>query len=228
MHQPQFWHLGSGTLTSNLAEWAHDEMDIETIVCPANDGHQHPGKRLTDLSVTLPGHCVEDIVWTWYSECLLTDRVLELFRASGFTGFDVKPVKATYRRTKGQPPRLWELVVTGWAGVAPSESGIRLIEHCPACGHRVYSAWLHPEKLVVPSQWDGSDFFMVWPLPGQVFLTDRVEQTIRAKGLSGYILERPEALVWPSSVIPHISPGRLSYHMPEERARELGEPLGIY
>jgi len=228
MHESKFFHLGSGTSTSKLAEWAHSEMDVETVICPANEGHQRPGKRLTGLSVTLPGYNIEDFVWTWYSECLITDRVLELFKDSGVTGFEVKPVRAAFKRAQESPPRLWQLVVTGWAGIAPPESGIKLIEDCPACGHKVYSAWTNPERLVTPSQWDGSDFFMVWPLPMHIFLTERVAQLIRESSLAGSILKPSENLVFSPQVVPTLSPGRLLYHMPEQRARELGEPLGIY
>jgi hypothetical protein len=153
---------------------------------------------------------------------------VELFRASGLTGFGVRPVKARYKRADVEPPCLWELVVTGWAGMAPPESGVRLIEDCPACGLKVYSAWTNPERLIAPSQWDGSDFFMVWPLPMDIFVTEHVAQVIGEKRLSGGVLEPFEDITFPLEVVPKLSPGRLSYHMPEPRARELGEPLGIY
>jgi len=228
MLQSHFLHLSSPEPTARLAEWVDNEIDTERVRCPINDGHQRGGKRLNNLSIALPGSSVDDFVWTWCSECLLTDRVLELFKASGFTGFEVKPVKARFRYANEVPPRLWELVVTGWAGMAPAESGIKLIEDCPACGHKVYSAWTNPEKLIAHSQWDGSDFFMVWPIPNYVFVTERVAQTVRDNGLSGAVLKSPGELMFPRRVIPTLSPGRLSYSMPEQRARELGEPLGIY
>jgi hypothetical protein len=226
MNRPQFFHLGSTESLARLAEWVDAEIDTEKVVCPVNDGHQRGGKRLTNLSVSLPGHTIEGFVWTWYSECLLTDRVLELFKSSGFTGFEVKQVKARYKRSTEVPPRLWELVVTGWAGVAPPKSGIKLIEDCPVCGHKAYSAPTNLARLINPSQWDGSDFFMVWPLPKYIFTTDRVAQVIRANRVAGAVLSRPEDLSF--SPDDTIGGGRLSYWMPEERARELGEPLGIY
>jgi hypothetical protein len=223
---PGFFHLDSGTSMSRLAEWARGEVDLETVICPVDDGHQRSGKRLTDLSVILPGRTVEDIVWTWYSECLLTDRVLEMFRDKGFTGFEVQPVKTRYKRADEVPPRLWELVITGWAGMAPPESGIKLVEECHVCGYKAYSGWTRPETLVPASQWDGSDFFMVWPLPKYIFITERVAQAIREARLSGGVLTPLEGLV--ASQNASLGPGRLSYHMPEQRAMELGGPLGIY
>jgi len=224
MIQAKFRNLVSPESTAKLAEWVHGEMDYEAVICPADDGHQRPGKRLMDLSVTLPGCSVKDIVWTWQSECLLTDRVLKLFKARGFTGFEVKPVKAAFKGCEDKPPRLWELVVTGWAGMAPHESGIKLIRYCEACGLKTYSAPTHPAALISPSQWDGSDFFMVWPLRKFIFLTERVAQVIRENRFAGAVLKLPQDVGFSGT----FSGSRLSYCMPEQRARELGEPLGIY
>jgi len=217
----------TGTL-SKLAEWVDDETETEQIICPANPGHRRGGKRLTDLSITLPGNSTEDFVWTWYSECLLTDRVLELFKAEGFTGFEVKSVKAKYKKAKITPPRLWELVRTGWGGMASPESGIKLAWSCQSCGMLRYSPCLHPDKLIDESQWDGSDFFMVWPLSWCIFITDRVAEIIRNQHLSGVVIKPPSELARDFSDGEEFGGGRLSWRMPEARAREIGEPLGIY
>lgn len=228
MAQNRFWHLAIPDSTARYAEWVNDEMDLEQVICPVNAGHRRGGKRLTDLSIALRGAGVEDFVWTWLRNCLIQDHVLDLFRRSGFTGFDVKPVKARFKRaSEQQPPRLWELVTTGWAGMASAKSGIRLIEHCNACGLRRYSAWTDAKNLIDSAQWDGSDFFMVWPLSKYIFVTSRVADMIRDRGLSGIVLRPSTDLVFPPHVIPEIGGGRLSYWMPEEQARKLGGPLGI-
>jgi hypothetical protein len=224
MTQTSFWNLRSPESTARLAEWASGEVNLETVICPIKDGHQHVGGRLSNLSVVLPGGAVQDFVWTWYSECLLQDRVLELFKKNGFTGYDVKPVKARFKRAgRQEPPRLWELIVTGWAGMASPESGIRLVERCKGCGHAVYSGSDNSGAVIDVSRWDGSDFFMVWPLPAFVFVTKRVAQTIRSDGLTGAVLKEPKEL----DLSGEFSPGRLSYSMPLERARELGAALGV-
>jgi hypothetical protein len=199
-------------------------MELEQVICPVNEGHRRAGKRLTDLSVALRGHGVLDFVWTWYSECLIQDHVVELFKAGGFSGFDVKPVKARFKRPcEHGPPRLWELIVRGWAGMASPESGIKLVKECRACGLLDYSGASNPGALIDASRWDGSDFFMVWPLPGFIFVTDRVAQVIRDNRLRGSVLRQPREL----DLSRGFGPGRLSYWMPEQRARELGAPLGI-
>ena len=227
MGHSNFWCLSHPDSTRRLAGWT-DEVDTEQIICPLTRDHMRGGKRITDLSVTLPRYRVQDFVWTWGSECLIQDRVLELFRENRFSGFEVKPVRARYRRAgEGEPPRLWELAVTGWGGVAPALSGIKLVEECRSCGYLGYSSWTNAGGLLDPSEWDGSDIFMVWPLPRYIFVTDRVAQVARRHKLSGILLRRSKSLVFPESVIPGLSPGRLSYWMPAERARELGAPLGI-
>lgn len=224
MTNVMFWHLCSPDSTTKYAKWA-DDMDFEsTVTCPINEGHQRAGARLPSLSVTLQGKVVEDFVWTWYSECLVQDRVLELFKRSKFTGYEVNPAKASLKgKSEQEPPGLWELIVTGWGGMAPPDSGIRLVERCEGCGHTVYSGCNNPQHLIDCSQWDGSDFFIVWPLPKFIFVTDRVAQAIRANRLTGVKLKRPRDL----DISRGFSPGPLSYAMPRERARQLGAALGI-
>ena len=114
--------------------------------------------------------------------------------------------------------------------MAKSESGIRLDEakSCSVCGHLRYTELLNAEQLIDESKWDGSDFFMVWPLPKYVFVTERVVNVIREHHLTGVRIVPVSELKPSRHVIPGYSPGRLSYSMPEKRARELGEPLGIY
>lgn len=226
MTENQFYHLTSANSTVRRAEWVAGEMELEKVTCPVNEGHRRGGKRLTNLSVALRGNGVEDFVWTWLSECLIQDHVRDLFRKNEFTGFDVKPVKARFKRiSENVPPRLWELIVIGWAGMASAESGINLTKECIPCGLLRYSCCKNPAKLIDISQWDGSDFFMVWPLPGFIFITERVAQTIRDARLTGTDLVRPANISLGMS--PGFGPGRLSYWMPEDRAHKLGGALGI-
>lgn len=227
MPQPSFYELSSPESTRKCAEWVHDEMQVERIVCTlGSDGHRRGGKRLTDLSVTLPRGAVQDFVWTWYSECLIQDRVLTILRDNNLSGFDVKPVKARFKDSDpgSQPPaKLWELVLTGWAGLASAESGIRLREFCDGCSYAVYTGLQSPEKLINVASWDGSDFFMVWPMPNYVFVTDRVVDVIRKNKFTGVKIRAANDL---QTTEGHI-PGRLSHSMPEDLARERALVSGI-
>lgn len=225
MHE-QFWQLTDPGSQSSLAEW-DDGMDFERITCSLKPGHQRPGKRFGELRVILPNRPVQDFVWTWISDCLIQDHVLELFKQNSLTGYMVKPVKARFKRSGSPaPPRLWEVVVTGWGGMASADSGVRLLESCPGCGHLRYSAETPGSKIIDPAQWDGSDFFIVWPYPRFILISDRVAQLIRDNRIEGAQLQRFEENRKPR-VGDGLSPGRLSYWFPLERAKEIGRPLGI-
>ena len=230
MDEP-FWSLDYLGQISRLAWWNEDEVDCAPIFCPINPGHQRAGPRLNDLSVILPRKPVQDLLWTWMSECLIQENVRELFLEHGLTGFTTKPVKARFDGKGGanSVPMLWELVVTGWGGMARDASGISLATSCSNCGHLVYSGLTSPEQLFDESQWDGSDFLMIWPLPKYVIVTNRVAELVRKSSFTGCRL-RPISRILEDNLAKTsgFSPGRLSYWMPENRARELGEPLGIF
>jgi len=156
--------------------------------CPVDA--QHPtgrAGRACDLQITLSSDKVGDFVWTWYSECLLTDRVLHLFEKAEIRGFQTKPVTVTgvKRGLVKNVPRLHELVVTGWGGEIRNESGIKVVERCPGCGRTVYGAVLDWTKAIDESRWDGSDLFMLWPLPKFIFVTENVGRLIAEKDLKG-------------------------------------------
>ena len=79
-------------------------------------------------------------------------------------------------------------------------------------------------SLIDPQQWDGGDFFMVWPLPRYIFATDKVVKFMRDEKLTGIAFTPLDQLKSGSE----LGPGRLSDYMPEDRAHELGDSLGIY
>jgi hypothetical protein len=138
----------------------------------------------------------------------------------------VKPVNARFRKSHKQLPKLWELQVTGWAGMAKSESGIHLDEatSCPVCGYLNYAGLHNPEELIDVQEWDGSDFFMVWPMPRYILVSQRAFNTLRDHRLTGARLHAVSNIEQTDG----FAPGRLHYYMSDRRARELGEPLGIY
>jgi len=216
-----------------LADWEEGGGELEQVVCPVNPKHRRGGKRTTNLSVVFHSSELFDVMWTWGDECLIQQHVLDAFEQQAFSGFQVKPVEARFKHpVPSEPPRLWELVVTGWAGPASPESGIRLDEErsCLHCGSLHYTRPTDYSRLIDETKWDGSDFFMVWPFPKYIFVTDRVREFIQKNDLRLTQFTRPGDLQDPilQQLKSGPSPGRLSYWMPEDRARELGEPLGIY
>ena len=221
----KFWKLVSPRNKRLLAERTKDVMHLGTVICPANSGHQRGGKRIGHLSVDLPRDFERDFIWTWHSDCLLTKRAVDVLRKNRVTGFETLPITARFKQSLVKPPELFELRVIGWAGIAPLSSGVRLVEHCEHYGHLVYSGFKDPTKLFDPGLWDGSDFFMIWPLPRFIFLTQRAKSVIERAGLQGAIFVPVEKLSPTNDGT--LSPGRLSHWMPKERAHELGELYGI-
>jgi hypothetical protein len=218
----EFW-LWRMPIAQRPVEWGPD-VDLKQIICPANEGHSRGGKRITDLSVILRPSSIRDVIWTWYSDVLISQRALDCFRRHHVTGFMVKEVHVIFPKAIKAPPKLFELVVTGWGGTGRC-AGVRLIKSCHACGHKVYSI-AEPSRLVDPKEWDGSDLFIVWPLPRFVFASDRLAHVISEEKISGID-------VIPASDIPmqkgaSASPGALTRWMPEERARELMQQFGTF
>ncbi len=185
------------------AEWS-DDVISETIKCPVHPGHQRAGERIGNLKVILPSEKIGDFVWTWYSDCLITDKVLHLFQEANLTGFTVNPVEVRLKKGKrkelSKDLMLWELVITGRGGDADPYSGIRLIYTCPHCSLKVYSSFQNG-IVVNKKTWDGSDFFTV---TGYQFIivTERVKDLIIEYALTNCALIPSQDLVWKSLTRP--------------------------
>lgn len=203
-------------------------------------GYGGPAKRTNELRVMLCSAKITDFLWTTTC-CLIQDRVVEALDGAGLTGFEVAPAHVRWKvrggrdevcsgcsgvdervaRSKVVPP-FYELIVTGWGGLARRESGVT-----PVPGSRDWQGCPNWGEIVDRSQWDGSDIFMVWPYPLFRLVTDRVARVIKKHKFTGSKLipiERFEL----GRELDDATPGRLSDYMPEPRAREIGEPLGIY
>ena len=222
---PGFWCLRKPTAGARYAEWDHEAVRLETVICPVQAGHQRAGRRLTDLSVILPDAPLGDVLWTWQGDLLLHARAIEIITELHLTGLYFRAVKARVPSLSGAPvPHLREACPVGWGGVAPPESGVQLLESCSTCGLKTYSAPVDARRLINRSEWDGADFFMVWPLPRFLFLTERAASALRGLDRGGGRLVPVESLRFSGT----LSPGRLSYWFPEQQARRIGMPIGIY
>lgn len=223
----RFWRLCPPESDRNLAEW-HESVELEVPRrCPVNPDHQRSGPRRSALTVVLPSTVVSDFIWTWAGDCLVTERVLRVLSQAKITGYEVREAAGRYRREPEWPQlELFELVITGWGGVAPPASGVSLLqqESCAECGLLVYSGFTEAGSLIDTDQWDGSDMFIVWPYPRFIFVSDRVADVIRSAGLTGADLVLSSELKSSSG---RATPGRLAFWMPTERARELGVRHGI-
>jgi hypothetical protein len=218
-----YWLLDTPR-NQSLATIAGDTR-FEQITCPANEHHIHAGRRMGDLSAAVSPAGVKDFTWTWQHDILVSERVLDVFLKHRVTGYEIQPARLSYsERSQGKPPAMYELIITGWGGLASSAAGLTLAKHCPSCNHRIY-AIAEPSQLIDPASWDGSDLFIVWPLPRYRFASDRLANILRDERITGVkLVPAPEI---PFKRGNQATPGRLLNWMPASRAHALGDKLGI-
>ena len=223
MTSQAFWSLETPA-GLRLAEQAPDTK-YERIICLADPGHQRAGKRLGSLSVILDPLGVRDFTWTWFSDILISPKVLDLFKKYRVTGFEAARAKTAYPKgINARPPDLFELVVTGWGGWAAPAAGVSLARSCPTCGDKNYVI-AEPGRLIDPAAWDGSDLFIVWPLPGYKFASNRLASILRKEKISGVqLIPAPKIPVKRGATL---GPASITYCMPDDRARDLGQRFGI-
>jgi hypothetical protein len=172
---------------SREADWVQSELRYESIRCPIDpSGHRRAGERISEMSVTLPNLEPLDFVWTCW-DCLVQEPVVKFLRDAGFKGFEAIPARARFARSSKPPPRFWELVANGSAGLISQESGYKVLRICPGCGLIDNDTTVADStKIIDESEWDGSDFFRVEPVSGLIFVTDRVVQALRDSQFKGW------------------------------------------
>jgi hypothetical protein len=158
------------------------------------------------------------LLWTWHSDLLIRSDVVDLLHREQLSGWQVRPAQVEGPGLSPTAAEYWEFVTTGWGGVAPPGSGIRLVERCVHCGLERYSCFSNAMALIDEARWDGSDVFMIWPLPRFVFVTDRVARLVRDNELNGGRLIRLADLTCEGT---SISPGQLEWFLPFAQARAL-------
>ena len=119
-----------------------------------------------------------------------------------------------------------ELIVTGWAGIARPESGIQVVKSCPACHWKKYSGLRDAEQLIHWNQWTGEDFFVVWPKPNHILITDQVAHLLlnhRVKSFELLDLQSIDPMIRNSG----FTVAQLSEVFPADLAVKYGRPLGL-
>jgi hypothetical protein len=194
--------------------------------------HGYPRK---DLAIVLPTSKTGDFVWTWYSECIVPDKTLALFKEANFTGYETRPViiekvKGLKRKHREEAPipQLWELLIRGKGGDAAPESGIAPYQYEDSSGvvHSGYTSYRNG-IIVDETNWDGSDFFTVNGYPKFLLVTDRVKEFIMDRQLTNCALIPSDKLRWGSGVTPEESLAQdleLANRSFEELLAELEDP----
>jgi hypothetical protein len=102
---------------------------------------------------------------------------------------------------------LFEMQVIGFGGTARPESGVHVIESC-CCGHAVYSGYTCPGKLFDVDQWDGSDIFMIWPLPRYIMITEEVRSFLKRGRYTGIKIRKLSEI--PPTIAGTLTPGNIA------------------
>lgn len=197
----------------------------------ASNGNYCPHRFEKPFRCIVRKHQRGDILWAHLGlVCLISDHLRRLFEAEGITGFNVQSADVRLMFPHEQHEAVyWVMCVTGWAGMAHPRSGIMPLPDPDGSGRLVYSPASDPNAIVDWTQWDGSDFFIVWPLPMLWWVSPRVSNLLYRHNIRHFKLASPSELgLDRASNGIGFSPGRLRQYFPEDRALVLGEPLGIY
>jgi hypothetical protein len=218
-----FWLL-EPPHNQKLATLAEDTK-LEQISCPADENHRRGGRRLGDVRATIEPSGIKDFTWTWQHDMLASEHLLDAFLKHRVTGYEIRPTTVSFsRQSTARPPALYEIITTGWGGMASNAAGLKVRDTCEACKYKDYTI-AQPARLIDPESWDGNDLFIVWPLPRYRFASDRLASILRAEKITGVKLIPAEEIPFkPGNVA---SPGLLHMWMPASRARALGARLGI-
>lgn len=159
---------------------------------------------------------------------LISDRLQSALREIGATGYELLP--AVVRLSQPKKPvdvPFSQLLISGWGGNAPPDCGIAKIEK-EKSGVWRYSDPTDCSKIVDPEQYDGSDFFRVWPMPGSIFITNRIKNLFEEMHVKNCRFETLEKYFGsPRLYLPGMAPVPLALYFRPDRAKEVGGPHGI-
>jgi hypothetical protein len=157
----------------------------------------------------------DDVVWTWYSDMLVYDRVKQIFEQ--LSGCSFASVAFSDGSLEPAEP-LWELRVTGFAGFAGAGRGVDVRSRCDECGIYSYTFDGPFADLIDLRKWDGSDIFTVWPFPYRRVCTAKAADVLRNNGVRGIALVPIEDFDLPPN---SAAPGLPSAQLDVDAARRL-------
>jgi hypothetical protein len=161
------------------------KTQMEREVCPGDPSHakrQRWGRPLQILGSIVP---ITDIECTVFNDLLVGPEIVSALKAAHFSGIDFTPVELFSTTEIPISREVYELKVTGWGGQAPPESGIKVKEECPYCGRQVFTGITNSRMLFDIDGWDGSDFFIIWPMPKYIIVTAKVRDFFLERAYSG-------------------------------------------
>jgi len=165
---------------SKLAEEA-DEVEYEQVKCSKTKGHMRSGKRVTPLYVNVP-KVEHDVVWTWQSDCLVTDKFLACLHKNNVTGYSVQTIIVKQDKRKNRR-RLYELIVSGSKLHIGKESGYEVMSVCDVCGAVKIK---EPTMFAIDDDIDiKTDFFMFKEYIKYIFVNEKVKAILEENKITG-------------------------------------------
>jgi hypothetical protein len=166
-----------------------------------------------------------DMIWSasFPKHCFVSERLLGIFRDEKLTGFETAPANMKLVFEHEPSDRVfYQLVFTGWGGVADPRS--RIVQIPDERSNHAYSEPIDRSLIFDQRQWDGTDFFLLFPFMGRRFVTERVKRVLGKFKIKRFICTEIAHL---SRGCPTILPAPLRCYYTDERAIELGRKLGI-
>lgn len=201
------------------------DMSFETEPCKADPKHARHQRRSRPLRVIAPVRPRSDFQWTHYNDCIVSARVKAVMVESAISGVAFREVETfTTAGDRFATHELYELVVTGWGGMAPASSGVTVIEECPFCRRRVFSRFTDPGRMFDLERWDGTDIFLIWPLPKFIFAMGSVRDLLARNGFSGVGI-CPITTVPMHPLITTLTPGSIADWFDGARVQELSRAV---
>jgi|SRR5579862_1492098 len=167
---------------------------VETRLCDVDPTHAAEQRWIRPLHVQGPVVPYTEFEWTVYGDLIVSTETARTLCGLGFTGALFLDVEffGTSETPFGRDSL--ELRASGWGGMVSKESGIHLINECRFCGNQTFSGYTKRESLIDVDSWDGSDFFVVWPLRRYIMITEAVAEHIIEAKYSGMKIKRLDQL----------------------------------
>ena len=219
------WKMRFYIITSDrafpLAEWSEKMSYRTTIRCVSNPGHQRAGDRQDILRINVLSTKYIDVIWTWYSELLFSEKIVEMFRKENITGYVVstvvvdnvfssaerqnlllinkKPCVVSEKYDNNNQniiEKLSEIKIIGKGGFADKHTGILLLEQCNECGYKKYTPFRNG-IFIDEKQWDGSDMFRVEPF-GYAVVSERFKMVVEKNKILNICFRETKDIIHPS------------------------------
>ena len=209
------------------------------------DGHRHEYLFVDPPVVDVAKGAYGDLIAFDIPQVFcISDKLKLKFEFANVSGVEYMPV--TVKPKFPHPNKLqqyWQVIALGWGGRIPQpmkDCGIEELERFyeTESGERpktierfrTFDGLTNKLPIFDPQQWDGSDFFHVWPILGVTFVTKKVATLLHEANIKHFSLVPISELRLPeiNGVACNVRVVPLDCYYPSERAKEIGDPLAFY